>query len=76
MRTQGTYFITADIRPLGLAGDGEAFCRALPHRAGVVAIPSQVFYDHRDQGAPYVRFAFCKRPEVLTEAAARLKALS
>jgi N-succinyldiaminopimelate aminotransferase len=80
MRTQGTYFVTADIRPLGLAGpagvDGEAFCRMLPHRAGVVAIPSQVFYDHREQGAPYVRFAFCKRPEVLTEAAARLKALS
>jgi len=80
MRTQGTYFITADIRPLGLSGaeaaDGEAFCRMLPHRAGVVAIPSQVFYDHREQGAPYVRFAFCKRPEVLTEAAARLKALA
>ena len=80
MRTQGTYFITADIRPLGLTGpegaDGEAFCRALPHLAGVVAIPSQVFYDHREQGAPYVRFAFCKRPEVLTEAAARLKALA
>ena len=80
MRTQGTYFITADIRPLGLSGpqaaDGEAFCRMLPHRAGVVAIPSQVFYDHREQGAPYVRFAFCKRPEVLTDAAARLKALA
>lgn len=79
MRSQGTYFVTADIRPLGLAGpegaDGEAFCRALPHRAGVVAIPSQVFYDHRAAGAPYVRFAFCKRPEVLAEAAARLKAM-
>jgi N-succinyldiaminopimelate aminotransferase len=80
LRPQGTYFLTADIRPLGLAGpegaDGEAFCRALPHRAGVVAIPSQVFYDHRAQGAPYVRFAFCKRPEVLAEAAERLKALA
>lgn len=80
MRAQGTYFVTADIRPLGLAGpegvDGEAFCRALPHRAGVVAIPSQVFYDHRAAGAPYVRFAFCKRPEVLAEAANRLKALA
>jgi len=80
MRTQGTYFLTADIRPLALPGpegaNGEAFCRALPHRAGVVAIPSQVFYDHREQGAPYVRFAFCKRPEVLAEAAARLKTLA
>ena len=80
MHAQGTYFVTADIRPLGLSGpagaDGEGFCRMLPHRAGVVAIPSQVFYDHREQGAPYVRFAFCKRPEVLTEAATRLKALA
>ena len=80
MRTQGTYFLTADIRPLGLPGpegvDGEALCRALPHRIGVVAIPSQVFYDHRAAGAPYVRFAFCKRPEVLAEAAARLKTLA
>jgi N-succinyldiaminopimelate aminotransferase len=80
LRPQGTYFLTADIRPLALPGpqgaDGEAFCRALPHRAGVVAIPSQVFYDHREQGAPYVRFAFCKRPEVLAEAASRLKTLA
>ena len=80
LRPQGTYFLTADIRPLALPGpqgaDGEAFCRALPHRAGVVAIPSQVFYDHRGQGAPYVRFAFCKRPEVLAEAAERLKTLA
>ena len=80
LRPQGTYFLTADIRPLGLAGpegaDGAEFCRALPHRAGVVAIPSQVFYDHRELGAPYVRFAFCKRPEVLAEAAARLKTLA
>jgi N-succinyldiaminopimelate aminotransferase len=80
LRPQGTYFLTADIRPLGLPGpegvDGEAFCRVLPHRAGVVAIPSQVFYDHRGQGAPYVRFAFCKRPEVLAEAAKRLKDLA
>ncbi|MFG2573322.1 pyridoxal phosphate-dependent aminotransferase [Streptomyces sp. NPDC048481] len=68
----GTYFITADIRPLGQT-DGVAFCRALPERAGVVAIPNAVFYDHRDAGAPFVRFAFCKRTEVLTDAAERLR---
>lgn len=68
----GTYFITTDIRPLG-ESDGVAFCRALPERCGVVAIPNAVFYDHREQGAPFVRFAFCKRVEVLEEAAARLK---
>lgn len=71
----GTYFVTTDIRPLGET-DGFAFCRALPERAGVVAIPNAVFYDHREAGAPFVRFAFCKRTEVLKEAAERLRHLS
>ena len=71
-RTAGTYFITTDIRPLGET-DGFAFCRALPERAGVVAIPNAVFYDHREAGAPFVRFAFCKRTEVLADAAQRLR---
>ncbi|MER6145315.1 pyridoxal phosphate-dependent aminotransferase [Streptomyces sparsogenes] len=73
-RPAGTYFITTDIRPLGET-DGFAFCRALPERCGVVAIPNAVFYDHQDQGAPFVRFAFCKRESVLEEAATRLKGL-
>lgn len=72
-RPAGTYFVTTDIRPLG-ESDGFAFCRALPERAGVVAIPNAVFYDHREAGAPFVRFAFCKRTEVLAEAVERLKA--
>ncbi|MGV9632195.1 pyridoxal phosphate-dependent aminotransferase [Streptomyces sp. NPDC003487] len=71
-RTAGTYFVTTDIRPLGF-DDGFAFCRALPERAGVVAIPNAVFYDHREAGAPFVRFAFCKRTEVLADAAERLR---
>ena len=71
-RPAGTYFITTDIRPLG-ESDGFAFCRALPERAGVVAIPNAVFYDHREEGAPFVRFAFCKRTEVLTDATERLR---
>ncbi|MFE9737439.1 pyridoxal phosphate-dependent aminotransferase [Streptomyces sp. NPDC006477] len=73
-RPSGTYFVTTDIRPLGDA-DGFAFCRSLPERAGVVAIPNAVFYDHRDAGAPFVRFAFCKKTEVLEEAVSRLKRL-
>ncbi len=68
----GTYFVTTDIRPLGET-DGFAFCRSLPERAGVVAIPNAVFYDHREEGAPFVRFAFCKRTEVLTDATERLR---
>ncbi|MFE5731278.1 pyridoxal phosphate-dependent aminotransferase [Streptomyces sp. NPDC056528] len=74
-RPSGTYFVTTDIRPLG-ATDGFAFCRSLPERAGVVAIPNAVFYDHRDAGAPFVRFAFCKRTEVLEDAVSRLKRLA
>ncbi len=72
-RPRGTYFVTTDIRPLGWA-DGLEFCRALPERCGVVAIPHQVFYDDVEAGRPLVRWAFCKRPEVLDEALQRLRA--
>ncbi len=71
----GTYFVTTDIRPFG-DDDGMAFCRALPERCGVVAVPNVVFYDNRDEGRHLVRFTFCKRLEVLDEAVARLKGLS
>jgi N-succinyldiaminopimelate aminotransferase len=68
----GTYFVTTDIRRLGGAG-GVEFCRDLPHQAGVVAIPNSVFYDDPDAGRTQVRFAFCKRPEVLQDALARIE---
>ena len=70
---EGTYFATTDIRPLGF-DDGLEFCRMLPGRAGVVAIPHQVFYDS-EAGRPLVRWAFCKRPEVIADALERLQAL-
>jgi N-succinyldiaminopimelate aminotransferase len=68
---QGTYFVTADVKRLGYS-DGVEFCRTLPDRAGVVAIPTAIFYDHPEAARSHVRFAFCKRPEVLTEALNRL----
>jgi N-succinyldiaminopimelate aminotransferase len=71
----GTYFISTDIAPLGEA-DGLAFCRSLPRRCGVVAVPNVVFYDDQAAGRSHVRFAFCKRDEVLADAAARLAKLS
>ncbi len=71
---RGTYFVTTDVRPLGW-DDGMEFCRALPELAGVVAIPHQVFYDDVDAGRPLVRWAFCKRPAVLTEALTRMRHL-
>ena len=73
-RPDGTYFITTDIRPFGEVS-GLEFCRKLPYAAGVVAIPSVVFYDNADAGQFQVRFAFCKKEEVLTEALARLRLL-
>ncbi len=72
---QGTYFMSTDVTGLGYA-DGVAFCRELPLRCGVVAIPHQVFYDRVEAGAPYVRWAFCKRDEVIDEAVSRLVQLS
>jgi N-succinyldiaminopimelate aminotransferase len=68
IRPQATYFATVDV-----GSDAVAFCRELPRRAGVVAIPSSVFYDSA-AGDNYVRLAFCKRPEVLDEALRRLEA--
>ncbi len=67
----GTFFVTTDIRGLG-EKDGMEFCRELPRRVGVVAIPSSVFYDDQEAGRTQVRFAFCKKEEVLREALARL----
>ena len=63
----GTYFINADV-----GEDAAGFCAALPQRCGVVAIPTSAFYDDREAGRSLVRFAFCKRPEVIAEAASRL----
>jgi N-succinyldiaminopimelate aminotransferase len=73
-RPAGTYFVTTDVRPFGQVS-GLDFCRKLPYTAGVVAIPSVVFYDNREAGEFQVRFAFCKRQEVLAEALARLSRL-
>jgi N-succinyldiaminopimelate aminotransferase len=72
LRPQGTYFVTTDIRSIGY-DDGVEFCRSLPHKCRVVAVPHEVFYDHAEVGRPLVRWAFCKRDEVLDEAVARLR---
>ncbi|MEO9237032.1 MAG: pyridoxal phosphate-dependent aminotransferase, partial [Jatrophihabitantaceae bacterium] len=67
-RPQATYFATVD-----LGSNAEQWCRTLPERAGVVAIPSRVFYDSDIDR--YARFAFCKRPDVLAEAISRIARL-
>ncbi|MFF7675334.1 pyridoxal phosphate-dependent aminotransferase [Actinacidiphila glaucinigra] len=73
-RPEGTYFVTTDIRPLD-EKDGLAFCRALPERCGVVAVPNVIFYDDAEEGRSLVRFAFCKREDVLRESVERLRRL-
>ena len=75
---EATYFATVDVRPVQPDGDGLAFCRELPKRAGVVAVPTVVFYDpsHAHLGRHLVRFAFCKRDEVLGEAVKRLREMA
>ncbi|GAA2673412.1 pyridoxal phosphate-dependent aminotransferase [Nonomuraea recticatena] len=74
LKPSGTYFVQTDIRPLGFT-DGLELTRRLPELAGVVAIPTQVFYDHPERGRHFVRFAFCKKDEVIDEAVTRLKRL-
>jgi N-succinyldiaminopimelate aminotransferase len=70
----GTYFVCVDVRPLGFT-DGAELCWALPERIGVAAVPVQGFTDHPEQWQHLVRFAFCKRDDVLDEAIRRLSTL-
>jgi len=70
----GTYFVVTDVAPLGIT-DGAAFCWKLPELIGVAAVPVSVFCADPELGRTLVRFAFCKRDEVLTEAVSRLATL-
>ncbi|MDJ0393788.1 pyridoxal phosphate-dependent aminotransferase [Rhodococcus sp. G-MC3] len=70
----GTYFVCADIAGLG-ERDALAFCRALPDRIGVAAVPVTAFVDHPTPWKTLVRFAFCKKDDVLADASDRLLTL-
>jgi N-succinyldiaminopimelate aminotransferase len=72
---EGTYFVVADAAPLGVT-DAAAFCLELPALAGVVAVPMTAFYDDATPARSLLRFACCKRPEVIAEASTRLTRLS
>ncbi|MGN6761035.1 MAG: aminotransferase class I/II-fold pyridoxal phosphate-dependent enzyme [Leifsonia sp.] len=74
--SDGTYFVVADAAPLGFP-DAVELCRRLPDLAGVVAVPLGAFSrgEYAARTASLVRFAFCKRIDVLEEAARRLAAL-
>lgn len=75
LRPASTYFAVVDVRSVGYE-DGFEFCKELITRFGVAAIPNEVFYSDRAAGRHLVRFAFCKRPEVLAEALERLASLA
>ena len=72
----GSYFAVADAAPLGFT-DAAALCRQLPDLAGVVAVPVSAFVTDENKGeyASLVRFAFCKKVEVLERASAQLARL-
>lgn len=70
----GTYFVCADVRPLGFT-DAAELAWQLPERVGVAAVPVSVFTDHPEEWKHVLRFAFCKRDEVLDEAVTRLRKL-
>ncbi|WP_028476168.1 pyridoxal phosphate-dependent aminotransferase [Nocardia sp. CNY236] len=73
LRSAGGYYVCADITPLG-DGDGLAFCRELPKRLGVAAVPVSVLTDDTAAWDHLVRFAFCKRASTLDEGVRRLRA--
>ncbi|HZP21041.1 MAG TPA: aminotransferase [Bauldia sp.] len=66
----GTYFLTADVTPLGLGDDAE-LCRVITVQAGVTAIPVSAFYTENPP-TNFIRFCFAKRDEVLDGAVERL----
>jgi len=71
-RPEGAYYVLVDITSLGF-DDDLAFCRMLPEKAGVAAIPCSAFWNNRSQGRHLVRFCFCKKDETLNEGIRRLK---
>lgn len=76
-RPQGTYFIVADVAPLGF-DNALDLARQMPESIGVAGIPLSVFChaEGAERTRSLMRFAFCKKPELLTEAAIRLSRLS
>jgi N-succinyldiaminopimelate aminotransferase len=70
---EGTYYVLTDITSLGF-DDDYAFCRMLPEKAGVAAIPCSFFWNGRSRGRNLVRLCFCKKDETLDEGIRRLRA--
>lgn len=76
-RPQGTYFVVADVAPLGF-DNALDLARQMPETIGVAGIPLSVFCheDGAERTRTLMRFAFCKKRELLTEASQRLSTLA
>jgi N-succinyldiaminopimelate aminotransferase len=72
--SQGTYFLTTDVRPLGFSS-GVDFVEKSLMQAGVVAIPHSRLCQNPEVGTPFVRWAYCKKEDVLRAALANLEKL-
>jgi aspartate/methionine/tyrosine aminotransferase len=73
-RPRGAYYVMTDISGFGFANDVE-FAAHLVKEVGIACVPGSSFYKHPKDGSQQVRFAFCKKPETLDEAARRLEKL-
>ena len=73
-RPRGAYYVMTDISAFGFANDVE-FAAYLVKEIGIACVPGSSFYKHPKDGSQQVRFAFCKKPETLDEAAHRLQKL-
>jgi aspartate/methionine/tyrosine aminotransferase len=73
-RPRGAYYVMTDIGAFGFANDVE-FAAHLVKEIGIACVPGSSFYKHPKDGSQQVRFAFCKKPETLDEAARRLQKL-
>jgi len=71
IQSQGTYFLTVDLSPLGLNETDEAFCKRIVHDYKVAAIPVSAFYEE-DPVTSVVRFCFAKKDSTLDTALERL----
>jgi aminotransferase len=73
-RPRGAYYVMTDISAFGYKDD-VSFAKHLVQDVGIACVPGSSFYRDPRDGAKQVRFAFCKKPETLDEAARRLSKL-
>jgi aspartate/methionine/tyrosine aminotransferase len=69
---QGTYFLTIDMKSLGMEGDDASLAKRMTVEAGVTSVPVSAFYV-ADAPRTFLRLCFSKRDSVLDEAVERMR---